>query len=77
MIWGAGLPLAVLLAGLAHPAGWLLALAYPAQVARLARRGGWAWGLFSVIGKFAEARGALGFYASRLRGQRRGLIEYK
>ena len=43
----------------------------------LARRGGWAWGLFSVIGKFAEARGALGYYASRLRGQRRGLIEYK
>ena len=77
LIWGAGLPLAVLLAGLAHPAGWLLALAYPAQVARLARRGGWTWGLFSVIGKFAEARGALGFYASRLRGQRRGLIEYK
>jgi hypothetical protein len=67
----------VLVAGLAHPAGWLLAPIYPAQLARLARRGGWAWGLFSVIGKFAEARGALGYYASRLRGQRRGLIEYK
>ena len=77
LIWGAGLPLVVLIAGLWHPAGWFLALAYPAQVARLARRGGWAWGLFSVIGKFAEARGSLGYYASRLRGQRRGLIEYK
>lgn len=77
LIWGAGLPIAIVLLGLWHPAGWLLALAYPAQVIRLARRGGWAWGLFSVIGKFAEARGALGFYASRLRGQRRGLIEYK
>lgn len=77
LIWGAGLPMAIVLLGLWHPAGWLLALAYPAQVIRLARRGGWAWGLFSVIGKFAEARGALGFYASRLRGQRRGLIEYK
>jgi hypothetical protein len=69
--------LVVLIAGLWHPAGWILALIYPAQVARLARRGGWAWGLFSVIGKFAEAWGALGLYASRLRGQRRGLIEYK
>lgn len=77
LIWGACLPMAIVLLGLWHPAGWLLALAYPAQVIRLARRGGWAWGLFSVIGKFAEARGALGFYASRLRGQRRGLIEYK
>jgi hypothetical protein len=77
LIWGAGLPLVVLIAGLWHPAGWLLALIYPAQVARLARRGGWAWGLFSVIGKFAEARGAVGLYVSRLRGQRRGLIEYK
>lgn len=77
LIWGAGLPMAIVLLGLWHPAGWLLALAYPAQVIRLARRGGWAWGLLSVIGKFAEARGALGFYASRLRGQRRGLIEYK
>lgn len=77
LIWGAGLPMAIVMLGLWHPAGWLLALAYPAQVIRLARRGGWAWGLFSVIGKFAEARGALGFYASRLRGQRRGLIEYK
>ena len=77
LIWGAGLPMAIVLLGLWHPAGWLLALAYPVQVIRLARRGGWAWGLFSVIGKFAEARGALGFYASRLRGQRRGLIEYK
>lgn len=42
LIWGAGLPMAIVLLGLWHPAGWLLALAYPAQVIRLARRGGWA-----------------------------------
>lgn len=77
LIWGAVLPLAVVVLGLIHPAGWLLALAYPAQVVRLARRGGWAWALFSVIGKFAEARGALGFYLGRIRGKRAGLIEYK
>ena len=77
LIWGFFLPLGIVALGLIHPAGWLLALAYPAQVARLARRGGWAWAAFSVIGKFAEARGALGYYLTRLRGRRSGLIEYK
>lgn len=77
LLWGAALPVVILLAGLSHPAGWLMALVYPAQAARLARRGGWAWGVFSVIGKFAEAQGAMGFYLNRLRGRRAGLIEYK
>lgn len=77
LLWGAVLPLAVVLAGLAHPAGWLLALLWPAQVARLARRGGLEWAFFTVLGKFAEAQGALGYYIDRLRGRRRGLIEYK
>lgn len=77
LLWGAVLPLAVVLAGLAHPAGWLLALLWPAQVARLARRGGPEWAFFTVLGKFAEAQGALGYYLDRLRGRRRGLIEYK
>lgn len=77
LIWGAGLPVATVALGVIHPAGWLLALAYPAQVVRLALRDSWAWGLFSVLGKFAEAQGALGYYLSRLRGARAGLIEYK
>ena len=77
LVWGAALPLAILAAGLLHPTGWLLALAYPAQVARLARRGGLAWGVFTVIGKFAEARGALGYYWTRARGRKTRLIEYK
>jgi hypothetical protein len=38
---------------------------------------GWRGAVFSVIGKFAEARGALGYWLGRLRGRRRGLIEYK
>lgn len=42
LIWGSGLPMAIVLLGLWHPADWLLALAYPAQVIRLAQRGGWA-----------------------------------
>lgn len=77
LVWGAALPVLVLVAGLAHPAGWLLALAYPAQALRLARRGGLAWASLMLLGKFAEARGALGYYWSRLRGHRAGLIEYK
>lgn len=77
MIWGFGLPLGILAACLVHPLGWLLALIYPAQVLRLARRGGLVWAWFSVIGKFAEARGVLGFWINRARGRRRELIEYK
>jgi len=82
LIWGVCLPLAVLVAGVLHPAGWLLALLYPAQVARLAARDGfsrqaWAFAAFAVIGRFAEVRGVLGFYTNRLRGRKGGLIEYK
>ncbi len=82
LLWGVALPLVVLVAGLLHPAGWLVLLAYPAQIARLAKRDGfsrqaWLWAAFTVIGRFAEARGAVGFYTNRLRGRTRGLIEYK
>jgi glycosyltransferase involved in cell wall biosynthesis len=78
VIWGLGLPLAALLAGLVHPAGFLILLLWPVQVARLAIR----WGdpvaaLFSVLGKLPEALGVLGYWLGRLRGRRRGLIEYK
>lgn len=82
IIWGAVLPLITLVTALLHPLGAALALLYPMQVVRLAKRQsfskfGWAWGMFSVIGRFAEARGALGYYFNRLTGQKRGLIEYK
>ena len=80
LIWGAGLPaLALLGGGLVHPALWLLLLAYPAQILRLAKGKGLGWRIafFTVLGKFAEARGALGYALSRLRGRRTALIEYK
>ncbi|MEO5615962.1 MAG: glycosyltransferase family 2 protein, partial [Cypionkella sp.] len=77
VLWGIVLPLAVGLAGLIHPLGWLLALIYPVQVVRLARRGGFAWGYLTVVGKFAEARGVVSYWGNRMRGRRRGLIEYK
>jgi GT2 family glycosyltransferase len=82
LIWGALLPLAVL--GLAALTPWalLLLLVWPVQVLRLAwrmggDRAGWEAALFLVLGKFAEAQGALGFYWRRLRGHKGGLIEYK
>ena len=77
VLWGAVLPLGLLAGVLVWP--WLAALAliYPLQVARLARVEGWRWALFSVIGKFAEVRGIAGYWLGRLRGRRRGLIEYK
>lgn len=76
-IWGVALPLAAVLGALLHPAALLLLLAYPVQVARLARRMGWRAAVFNVLGKFPEARGALRFYLNRRRGRRTGLIEYR
>lgn len=84
LIWGAALPAMIVLCLPFFPSiSVALALIYPAQLLRLAARGGlsrreaWQDALFSVLGKFAEARGALGYYADRLRGRRAGLIEYK
>ncbi len=77
VIWGIVLPLAIVGTGFLAPVALLAVLVYPAQVVRLARRGGWTWALFSVLGKFAEARGVAGYWLGRMRGRRRGLIEYR
>lgn len=83
LIWGAGLPLATLGLALLHPAFLLLLLAYPAQVVRLALRWGvarrlsWEAAVFTVLGRFLEASGVIGFHLSRLRRRKTGLIEYK
>ena len=83
LLWGAGLPLAALLAGALHPAGLAILLLWPLQVLRLGwrwrdqGRAGWEAALFTVLGKIPEALGAIGFWWGRLRGRKRGLIEYK
>lgn len=77
VFWGVVLPVGCGVLTAVTPIGLLLATAYPLQVLRLARRGGWEWALFTVIGKFAEAQGVFGYWFDRLRGRRRGLIEYK
>jgi len=83
LLWGAALPLAILIAALVFGPWVLLGLAvYPAQVVRLAIREGndktgWERALFLVLGKFAEARGVLEYWLGRLLRRRGGLIEYK
>jgi GT2 family glycosyltransferase len=77
LIWGLALPLVAFLGALITPWALALLLLYPAQVLRLSRRDGWENGLFLTLGKPAQALGAVEYYLSRLRGTRRGLIEYK
>ena len=83
LLWGLAVPLAAVVAGVLHPAGWLILLAWPLQMLRLAwrwRAGGRAGAeaaVFTVLGKLPEALGVLDYWANRLRGRRRGLIEYK
>lgn len=77
VIWGAILPASLLAASVVQPL-WLIGLLiYPGQILRLLRRFGIEQALFSVIGKFAEAQGVLGYWLDRLRGRRAALIEYK
>lgn len=78
LIWGVGLPIFVVFAAIfIGPVGLLLVLIYPLQIARLARRGDVSWACFSVLGKFAEASGALSYYWRQLTGGKKRLIEYK
>lgn len=78
LLWGAALPLGILLAVVpSPPLAALLTLAYPAQLGRLAGRIGMKRAAFSMLGKTAEALGVIEFHINRLRGRGRGLIEYK
>jgi GT2 family glycosyltransferase len=83
LLWGALLPAAILVAGLAWPPAFLALLVYPAQVVRIALtqgpggRQGWIRALFLTLEKFPQAQGVLGYLLDRMRGRRAGLIEYK
>lgn len=84
LLWGAVLPVVILVLAVLAPAlGALVALAYPAQVLRLAARRGiseplsWKVAFFTVLGKFPEALGAVSYRLNHIRGRRGGLIEYK
>ena len=78
LVWGAGLPLVIVVLLAVKPgAAAVLALIYPLQALRLMRQGGGASGLITLASRFAEARGVLGYGLDRIRGKKRGLIEYK
>ncbi|MAO27224.1 MAG: glycosyl transferase [Roseovarius sp.] len=78
VVWGLLLPLAGLLGALWNPWALLLWLAYPAQVLRLWRKGlGADWAFFTMLSKFPEAQGVLGYWWRRLRRGEARLIEYK
>lgn len=78
LLWGLCLPSATLALMLWHPAAVLMLLAYPLQWVRLSRQpGGTVRAFFLVLGKFAEAWGALQFYKNLALRRKRALIEYK
>ena len=79
LFWGLAWPLAVLLLS-SWGSPWALSLwmIYPLQVLRLSRQpGGWRRAVFLVLGKFAEAWGALAFYKAQALRSSSKLIEYK
>ncbi len=83
LLWAGLTPAALLLAVAVSPLFLTMLLAYPAQIARLYRRSrqdgadALTRAALTVIGKFAEAKGALSYYFGRLGAGRRRLIEYK
>ena len=78
LLWGAALPVTVLLLSLlATPWALVLLLVYPAQILRLSRHKGLLWAVFTTLGKFPEALGALSFYRNRFTRQKSEIIEYK
>ena len=78
LLWGAGLPTITVFGLIATPWALLLLLAYPAQMLRLRLKGmSGVRAVFLVLGRLPEAQGVLRFHLDRLRGRKRGLIEYK
>ena len=87
VFWGIALPLIIL--GLAWPtrgASLVLALGYPLQVLRVARRhhktglpwrDAWLYSGAYMLGRFPNAVGAVRYWYGRLLGRRKSLIEYK
>ena len=83
LAWAGALPLTALGTGLlVHPAGLALLLAWPLQVARMARAAGggraaWLKSAFELLAKLPELVGVLGYALARLRARPVRLIEYK
>lgn len=85
-LWGLELPLGVIVLGVVwFPWGFLLALIFPLQWARLVLREmrrrsafiGLVYGSHLMLSKFPQMQGMLTFLVRRLTGRRGKLIEYK
>ncbi len=78
LIWGAGLPLALLCGLLLTPWALVLALLWVVKVARLMARGiDGPRAVFLTLGNIPEALGVLEYSLKRLIGRKSRLIEYK
>jgi GT2 family glycosyltransferase len=78
LLWGAALPLIVVLGLFLTPRSLLLALLWPLKILRLRSRGmPLQWAFFLTLGNFPEALGILSYWVRRLIGRRSKLIEYK
>ena len=83
-IWGALLPIVILLAMLINPlTGLILLLIYPLQILRLTFKSQHAFkdafiqSTFITLGKFAEATGQIKFWMNRILKKQTKIIEYK
>lgn len=83
LAWGLALPAATLALAMLTPWAWLILLAYPAQIVRLAFRGdlsqriAWERAIFLTLGKFPEAFGIVEHWLGRAVRRPAQLIEYK
>lgn len=78
LIWGAGVPLLILLGVFITPWALTLSLLWPLKMIRLIMRGMDAErAFFLTLGNLPEALGALSYYRKRLIGGQSQLIEYK
>ena len=78
LVWAGLLFGPILLAALVSLYALALLLVWPAQWVRLKMSGlSWERSGFLLLGKLPEAQGVLDYWLARMKGQRKGLIEYK
>jgi GT2 family glycosyltransferase len=83
ILWGGLLPAAILVASLLHPVFLFLIFIYLFQIFRIAIKTttppsiAWAYGILTMIAKFAQLQGIAKFYFRYALGRTSKLIEYK
>ena len=81
-LWGAGIPVGILLAGIINPLSFICFLIYPLQIFRIAIKNrqlnaNWSYAFFVTLGKFPEIQGQLKFLFDKTTKARSVIIEYK